>query len=125
MPHAGPPWLVDAMTRGIETARGEHRFDHLLAGLEIGFLPVTEQRRHAPRISDPGGAEEAQATLVTRPERRQRVQTRMRRGVPSTAPGPAAGSGRWTRLVLMFEWLTLIAGEPTLAANVTRVRHGC
>src|SRR5690606_33102781 len=46
-------------------------------------------------------------TLVTLPERRQRVQTRMRRTVPWKMARARCRFGCQTRLVLLLAWLTL------------------
>ena len=53
--------------------------------------------------------------MVTAPERRQRVQTRMRRGAPSIIALTRWRFGRCTFLVLMFEWLTLLPTRWPLA----------
>jgi hypothetical protein len=46
-------------------------------------------------------------TLVTLPERRQRVQTRIRRTVPAMMARALCRFGCQTRLVLLLAWLTL------------------
>src|SRR5207237_488702 len=97
----------DAALHQVEAAPLEHRLHHVDAGVEVRFLGVVEQR-HPRSVSDGKGAWKGYATLVTRPERRQRVQTRMRRGEPSTSAWTRCRLGRWTRLVLMLEWLTLL-----------------
>ncbi len=50
----------------------------------------------------------SQATLVTFPERRQRVQTRTRRTVPATRARTRWRLGRKRRRVLLLAWLTLL-----------------
>jgi hypothetical protein len=49
----------------------------------------------------------SQTALTTNPERRQRVQTRMRRGVPFLTAWTRCKFGYQSRLVRLLAWLTL------------------
>src|SRR5262249_8757564 len=71
-------------------------------------------RGHRGRASgsEPRPRQINQPALATKPERRQRVQTRMRFGVVPLGPTLACTVrrlGRWVLFVLMFEWLTVLA----------------
>lgn len=46
--------------------------------------------------------------FLTRPERRQRVHTRMRKAEPLTSAFTRCKLGLKTRFVLLFAWLTLL-----------------
>ena len=48
-----------------------------------------------------------QTAFLTRPDRRQRVQTRMRKADPFTSAFTRCRLGLKTRFVLLFAWLTL------------------
>lgn len=50
---------------------------------------------------------EDQTAFLTNPDRRQRVQTRMRKADPFTSAFIRCRLGLKTRFVLLFAWLTL------------------
>jgi hypothetical protein len=50
---------------------------------------------------------EDQTAFLTNPDRRQRVQTRMRKADPLTSAFTRCRLGLKTRFVLLFAWLTL------------------
>lgn len=51
---------------------------------------------------------ENQTAFLTRPDRKQRVQTRIRNADPFTSAFTRCRLGLKTRLVLLFAWLTLL-----------------
>lgn len=76
----------------------------------MGMGASGEKAQHRREISSraEGKKRDNQTAFLTRPDRKQRVHTRMRKADPFTSAFTRCRLGLKTRFVLLFAWLTLL-----------------